>query len=405
LRSGFEQNLWLLSFKILILRSLYIICFNFPVEISFEDILQAYYTCRKNTNSALLFEVEYEKNLYELWQEINSEKYKIGKSITFVVKNPVKREIFAAEFRDRIVHHLIINKLNPLFEKTFIYDSYACRVGRGTHFGIKRADKFIRKCSKNYTQDCYILKLDIQGFFMHINRKILFEKLEKFVVKNYFYSDKKILLDLCRQVIFYEPTKNCIFKGKPSDWEDLPKSKSLFHSPLGCGIPIGNLTSQIFANFFMNSFDHYIKKELGIKYYGRYVDDFFLVHNDREYLKSLVFEISSFLQKNLELTLHPRKIYLQHYSKGLKFLGAFLDVNRIYIGRRTKGNFFYAIQEQNRNFVSSDNFLSCMNSYLGMMKHYKTFSLRKNMIEKNLNPCLLTHFAFEDRFEKFVLKS
>jgi RNA-directed DNA polymerase len=381
------------------------------VVISFEDILQAYYTCRKNkrkSKSALLFELEYEKNLYELWEEINLGMYEIGRSVTFVVKNPVKREIFAAEFRDRIVHHLIINKLNPLFERFFIYDSYACRVGKGTHFGIKRVDKFIRKCSENYQKNCYILKLDIQGFFMHIDRKVLFENLEKFVLKNYFYSDKKILLDLCRQVIFYEPTNGCIFKGKFSAWKDLPKSKSLFHSPPGCGIPIGNLTSQVFANFYMNFLDHYIKKELCIRYYGRYVDDFFLVHNDREYLKSLVPKISSFLQKNLGLTLHPQKIYLQHYSKGLKFLGVFLVLNRIYIGRRTKGNFYNAIAKQNEVVgnlnITNDaltKFLSSMNSYLGIMKHYKTFRLRRNVFEKALNPLWKKYVFFDKNFHKF----
>lgn len=104
-------------------------------------------------------------------KEINNGTYTPGKSIAFVVEKPVKREIFAADFRDRIVHHLIINKLNPLFEKQFIYDSYACRVNKGTHFGINRVTRFIRQCSQNYQLPCYILKLDVEGFFMHIEKK------------------------------------------------------------------------------------------------------------------------------------------------------------------------------------------------------------------------------------------
>jgi RNA-directed DNA polymerase len=113
----------------------------------------------------------------------------------------------------------------------------------------------------------------------------------------------------------------------------------LFYSPLDCGLPIGNLTSQVFANFYMNAFDYFIKKELGIKYYGRYVDDFVVVHQDKEYFKSLLPVITDFLKSQLDLTLRPKKIFLQHYSKGVPFLGTVIKPNRIYIANRTKGNF------------------------------------------------------------------
>ena len=191
-----------------------------------------------------------------------------SQSIAFIVNKPVKREIFAADFRDRVVHHLIINKLNPLFEKIFIHDSYACRKGKGTHFGIQRVDRFIRQCSHNYTQDCYVLKLDIQGFFMHINKTLLFAELQAFIEQKYLNADKALLLELCHKVIFYDPTQNCIIKSKRSAWQGLPPDKSLFHSPTQYGLPIGNLSSQVFANFYMNSFDHFIKHDLGIRYYG-----------------------------------------------------------------------------------------------------------------------------------------
>lgn len=151
-------------------------------KIKLEELFHAYFECRKNkrnTANALAFEIDYENNLVQLCKEINSGTYKIGRSIAFIVDKPVKREIFAADFRDRVVHHLIIGKLNHLFEKQFIYDSYSCRVGKGTHFGIQRIDKFIRQCSSNYTKDCYILKLDLQGFFMSINKTILFCKTRK----------------------------------------------------------------------------------------------------------------------------------------------------------------------------------------------------------------------------------
>lgn len=137
------------------------------VKIDLAEVFSAYYACRKNkrtTHNALAFEVDLESNLVELWEEITSGRYQPRRSVAFIVNQPVKREIFAADFRDRIVHHLIIAKLNPLFEKLFIYDSYACRAGRGTLFGIERIEKFTRQVSKNYSVDAYILKLDIQVF-------------------------------------------------------------------------------------------------------------------------------------------------------------------------------------------------------------------------------------------------
>jgi len=345
-----------------------------------EELFQSYFDCRRNkrnTINALFFEKHFEHNIFQLYEEILGGTYEPYRSIAFIVNKPVKREIFAADFRDRVVHHFLINKLNPLFENEFIYDSYACRVGKGTHLGIKRANDFIRECSKNYSTDCYILKLDVQGFFMHINRNLLFERLQQLILEKYHQTDRNLIIELCRKVIFNDPTQNCLIKGRKKDWEGLPENKSLFHSPPNCGLPIGNLTSQVFANFYMNIFDQYVKNEFGIRYYGRYVDDFIIVHPDKEYLKSLIPQLSNFLLSTLQLTMHPKKIYLQHYSKGVTFLGAVIKPNRIYIVNRTKGNFYLAIQKQNivvsnakPDIAAQSDFLSSMNSYLGIMKHY-----------------------------------
>ena len=149
-------------------RKMQLSLFDIPQpKIKLKELFEAYFECRKNkrnTANALAFEIDYENSLVQLSEEINSGTYKIGRSIGFIVEKPVKREIFAADFRDRVVHHLVISKINHLFEKQFIYDSFSCRTGKGTHFGIRRVDRFIRQCSKNYTKDCYILKLDLQGF-------------------------------------------------------------------------------------------------------------------------------------------------------------------------------------------------------------------------------------------------
>jgi retron-type reverse transcriptase len=384
-------------------------------KIDIGDLFEAYYSCRsnkRNTINALAFEIDYESNLIKLCNEINTDNYKPGRSIAFIVNKPVKREIFAADFKDRVVHHFIINKLNPLFEKEFIYDSYACRVGKGTHFGIKRADRFLKSCSKNYTTDGYILKLDVQGFFMHIDKQILFERLQLFINQKYHATDKALLIDLCSKIIFNDPTENCIIKGSKINWEGLPHNKSLFHSPPNCGLPIGNLTSQVFANFYMNSFDHFIKNEIGIRYYGRYVDDLIFLHQDREYLKSLLPIVAVFLKTHLHLTLHPRKIYLQHYTKGVQFLGVVIKPNRVYIANKTKGNFYAAIQIQNGAVRQSkpdkavqSKFLNSMNSYLGIMKHYKTYNLRKRMVFKNLSGWWWNYVYLSGKIAKFVMKT
>lgn len=362
-------------------------------KFTIEDIFEAYFKCRKNkrnTYNALNFELDYENNLIKLFTEINNGTYQPVKSIAFIVDKPVKREIFASDFKDRVVHHLLINKLNTLFEKEFINDSYACRKGKGTHFGIKRINKFIRSCSNGYTKDCYILKLDIKAFFMSIDKNILFKILEIFIKEKYKNSDLNLVLDLTKKITYSDPTKNCIIKGNKKNWIGLPRDKSLFYSKQNCGLPIGNLSSQVFANFYLNHFDHFLKSKF--KYYGRYVDDFIIVHENKDYLKNVIFEIKNYLYKNLDLNLHPKKIYLQHYKKGVKFLGVIIKPYRIYTAKRTKNNFIESILNLNglvKNNKPSKHdkikFLSVVNSYLGIMKHYKTYKLKKYILIKYLN--------------------
>lgn len=362
--------------------------------VTLAELLEAYYGCRRNkrnTMNALSFEVDYELELIALRDEINSGSYVPGRSVAFIVDKPVKREIFAADFRDRVVHHLIINKLNPLFEREFIYDSYACRVGKGTLFGINRLDTFIRRCSQNYSRDCYVLKLDIRGFFMHINARWLFSRLSDFIDAEYVGADSAMLKNLCEIVLMNKPSENCVIRGKPSDWDGLPKDKSLFYSPVDCGLPIGNLSSQVFANFYLNNFDHFVKHDLGMKYYGRYVDDFVLVHESREHLTLLIPVIRNFLAKELALELHPKKIYLQHYSHGVRYLGAVVKPNRMYVGKRTKGNFYDSIMRHNAvvaghvpSIAECEAFRASVNSYLGVMGHFDTRRVRRSMVGKHV---------------------
>jgi hypothetical protein len=323
----------------------------------------------------------------------------------------VKREIFAADFRDRVVHHWLINQLNPLLEKAFIYDSYASRKGRGAHMGIARAAEFICKCSLNYQRDSYVLKLDILSFFIRINRHILWEKLRCFIETYYNQPDKGLILKVACKVIQNEPISHCFIKGKRRDWQDFPKDKSLFYARPHCGLPIGNLTSQVFANFYLNPFDHFIKHDLGVRFYGRYVDDFILVHEGSAFLKSLIPQMEQFLQKELELELHPRKRYLQHYRKGVPFLGVMLKPHCIHAGHRIKGNFYEAIKRHNQ--VVKDHkptkeeqmaFLCSINPYLGILSHYQTYRLRKGMLKKHLSIWWWNLMFFSGGCAKLVAK-
>jgi hypothetical protein len=191
-------------------------------------LFAAYYECRRNkrrTHNAMRFELNQEEEVTSLYEELLTGNYQVGLSRAFIVFEPVQREIFAADFRDRVIHHYIIARLEPVFERLFIYDSYSCREGKGTHFGVSRIDGFIRSCSQNYTRDCYVLKVDIQGFFMNIRKEILLEKVLFILKKQYKGFDKELLSDLCKKVILHNPVPDCIVKGVERNWEGLPKNK------------------------------------------------------------------------------------------------------------------------------------------------------------------------------------
>lgn len=223
-----------------------------PKSIPLEDFYKAYYDCRKHkrrTCNALLFELDYEHNLYLLWREVNTYTYEIGRSIAFLVYRPKLREVFAADFRDRIIHHLIMQRLEPLFEEYFIDSNYNCRKGKGTLYGIKDLQRQIETVTEGFTKPAWIGKFDIQSFFTSINKKILLKNLLRFIEEKYDALDKELLIYLVTSVVNNCPQKNCIRKCPLSEWDKLEPKKSLFHCPDYIGLPIGNLTSQCFANF------------------------------------------------------------------------------------------------------------------------------------------------------------
>jgi hypothetical protein len=245
---------------------------------------------------------------------------------------------------------------------------------------------------------------------MHINRDILFRKLKLFINRCYQENDKELLIELSHKIIFNDPARHCIIKGKKSDWDGLPKNKSLFHSPRNCGLPIGNLTSQVFANFYLNGFDHFMEKQIGSGSYARYVDDFMVIHKDKDFLLELIRKINCHLSEKCGLTLHPKKIYLQHATKGVKFLGAIIKRKRTYVANKTKGNMYEAIQKYNELIRQKDltpetisRFQCTMNSYLGMIRHFKTYRLREKMVTGTMSHDWFQYFFVSDRFLKIGL--
>lgn len=338
-------------------------------------------------NNTLQFSAHSEENLLNLAAEIQNRAYRIKPSLCFIAFKPIKREIFAGDFRDRIIHHLVFNELNPYYDRLFINDCYSCRKNKGTDYGIKRINGFIKSASQNYTKPTYILKLDISGYFMNIDRWLLYQK-NRILIKHFFSFEPKkinILLYLLKLVIFNDPTKNCRPRGRVADWKDLPKNKSLFSASEGKGLPIGNLTSQLFGNVYLNDFDHFVKEKLKCRYYGRYVDDMIFIDNDKEFLKSLIPLIDKYLKNKLGLTLHPKKIYLQPYQNGVKFLGAIIKPGRLYTGKRIKNNLYKKLNTAAKKSCQQEKTgatinAARINSYLGLMKKYQTFNLRRKIL-------------------------
>ena len=211
----------------------------------------------------LVFELNLETNLIHLYHDLRSRKYRPSPSICFVIEDSVKREVFASEFRDRVVHHLYWNYVADLFDRLFIYDSYSCRKGKGTLKGIERLEHHIRSVSDNYTREAWVLQLDIQGYFMHIRRDMLYDMVVE-VLQRYGMTDP-LLMYLTEVIIKKDPLDGCRYCGSPRDWDGLPDSKCLSKQPKGVGLPIGDLTSQLFSNIFLNRLDRFVQYELGFR--------------------------------------------------------------------------------------------------------------------------------------------
>lgn len=332
---------------------------------------------KRNTRSQLKFELDLEPNLLRLAHELYSRTYELSPSVCFINEMPVKREVVAADFRDRVVHHLLCSWLFPIFERQFIFDSYSCRKGKGTLFGINRARGFLRAASNDFHRDCWVLKLDVKGFFMNINKDLLYRFIMEGLEKTGWNGvpDTGLCKYLIKKIVYAKPLDTAIFRSPPEAWNDLPHDKTMKYAGNERGLPIGNLTSQLFGNIYMNKLDHFVKRELKIRYYGRYVDDMVLVSEKKERLVDAIDRIRKFLKKELLLTLHPRKIQLQPAAFGFDFLGVHILPYRVYPGFRVLKNCKNAVANPDNDNTKQE---ARINSYEGMFKHLNgTSKIRK----------------------------
>lgn len=324
-----------------------------------DEFWLAYNNARKGKRHTVdehRFELNAMANIINLCHAATRRHYCPGRGVAFIVRDPVIREIVAAPFRDRVIHHFLYNICADWWDRRFIPDSYSCRKGKGTLYAEKRVLRHITQVTQHYTTSAFAVKLDIQGYFMSLQHEKLYQRILWGLEQQFYHSSKSdlennircsptdktklynLLKYLWHQVIFDKPMQNIAIRGQRSDWKLLPHSKSLFNQPAGQGIVIGNLTSQLLSNIFLDQLDRFVNFELGYKHYGRYVDDFFIIVplEKREQLLRDIPIIRHYLKSQLGLTLHPRKQHAQVVEKGIPFVGGVIYPGFIVPGKRSK---------------------------------------------------------------------
>lgn len=322
---------------------------TYSTLISIENIFQAWSGFRKGKGTkrdVQILERHLEDNIFDLHNKLKNKTYKHSTYKDFYVNDPKRRHIHKSNASDRVLHHLLYRHLYEIFDKKFIYDSYSCRKGKGTHKAVIRLEKLTRIVSRNYTRECWALKLDIKKFFDSIDHNFLKVLIHRSV------KDKDInkLID---EVI------------------------DSFHSEVGesNGIPLGNLTSQIFANIYLNELDQFVKRTLKVKYYLRYADDFIILDSDRRHLDTYLNSINEYVQNSLKLELHPKKIIISKLTWGIDFCG-YIVLPRYTLPRtKTKRRIFKKISKFHAGEQS-------LQSYLGYLSHANTHNTSQSL--KNL---------------------
>jgi len=279
-----------------------------------------------------------EDNIFSLYNELKNKTYRHSNYTSFYIKDPKLRKIQKAIVKDRVLHHAIFIILYPVFDKSFVHDSYSCRINKGTHRAINRLNSFARKISKNNTRTCFILKCDIKKYFDSINQDILINLIkEKIKDENTIWLIEKIIKSFSK------------------------------------GLPLGNITSQLLANIYLGELDKFVKHKLKIKYYVRYCDDFVVLDENYTKLKILITAVNDFLNRNLKLRLHPNKISIGKYHKGVDFLG-YVSFPHFRVLRTKTKNRMLKKAKESRN-------IETLNSFLGLLKHCKSCKLKMKLLK------------------------
>lgn len=326
--------------------------------ISIENLLvswKEFLRGKRKRKEVVKFSLHFIDNIIQLHQELITKTYKHGSYFAFKISDPKPRDIYKARLRDRIVHHAVYRILYPYFDKKFIFDSYSCRKNKGTHRAMDRFRQFGEKVSCNNTRTVWVLKCDIKKFFASINHETLKNILNKNI------GDTNTLLLLDKIIDSFNTNGN-----------------------LSIGIPLGNLTSQLLINIYMNEFDQFVKHKLKIRYYIRYADDFLILSENKKYLQELIPKISVFLQNMLKLELHPKKVSIKTLASGVDFLGwIHFPYHRI-PRTSTKRRMFKNLKKNH----STETLIS----YLGLLSHGNTFKLsgkikRQSVIDGHSRVC------------------
>jgi retron-type reverse transcriptase len=314
--------------------------------ITVEKLLKAWQEFlrdKKDRKDVILFQTKLMDNIFDLYDDLKNKTYKHGGYVAFNISDPKPRIIHKAMVRDRLLHHLIYQELYEYFDSKFTYDSYSCRLEKGTHKAINKFRDFHRKVSKNNTKTCFVLKCDIRKFFANIDHGILKDILEKYIL------DKDILWLFSRVIDSF------------SARQDLAEG----------GLPLGNLTSQLLVNIYMNEFDQFVKRELKVKYYIRYADDFVVLNEDKKYLENILEKMEEFLENKLKLQMHPDKVYIKTIASGVDFLGWVQFPKHIVLRTSTKRRMLKNIQNNMKP--------ETIQSYLGMLKHGNGYKLERTI--------------------------
>ncbi|MBI3888264.1 group II intron reverse transcriptase domain-containing protein [Candidatus Nomurabacteria bacterium] len=317
--------------------------------ITVEKLLKAWQEFlhdKKDRKDVILFQAKLMDNILDLHNDLKNKTYTHGGYTAFNISDPKPRIIHKATVRDRLLHHLIYQELYEYFDSKFINDSYSCRVNKGTHKAINRFQDYIFKVSKNSTRSCLVLKCDIRKFFANIDHQILKGILSKTVFDIY-------ILWLLSQVIdsFYTD-------AYMRDSVNMQK-----------GLPLGNLTSQLLVNIYMNEFDQFAKRELKVKYYIRYADDFVVLSEDKKYLENVLEKMEEFLENKLKLQMHPDKVYIKTIASGVDFLGWVHFPEHRVLRTSTERRMLKNVKNSQKP--------ATIQSYLGMLKHGNAYKLQK----------------------------